>query len=186
MNIHEATLPCQASPRGPARKDFGMINEWSPYPDMLLAAWKMNEFIPHFSSNIFRNGRRCDQRVGVLGYTFKMDTDDIRDSLAPKLVRYIDRELPLEIRISDHNLVTQFPALHRVELPADEACTGVDCVFVATNHTGYSEVLCRLAERVLIHGLSTYGTSGARTVSSTRRVPWQEKVSHGTTSRHVR
>ena len=30
------------------RKDFGMINEWSPYPDMLLSAWKMNEYIPAF------------------------------------------------------------------------------------------------------------------------------------------
>ena len=30
----------------------GMINEWSPYPDLLLAAWKMNEYIPAFWSSI--------------------------------------------------------------------------------------------------------------------------------------
>ena len=25
-----------------------MLNEWSPYPDMLLSAWKMNEYVPTF------------------------------------------------------------------------------------------------------------------------------------------
>ena len=43
------------------RKDFGMINEWSPYPDMLLAAWKMNEFIPAFL--VQHLGKRPSARV---------------------------------------------------------------------------------------------------------------------------
>ena len=48
--------------------------------------------------------------VAVLGYTFKKDTDDVRDSLAPKLVRYIERELALEVRLSDYHLSDPLPA----------------------------------------------------------------------------
>ena len=30
------------------RKDFGMINENIPFTDLLLSAWKVNEFMPKF------------------------------------------------------------------------------------------------------------------------------------------
>ena len=72
------------------RKDFGMINEWSPYPDLLLSAWKMNEYIPAFLvQHLKQRTEITDKVVTVLGYSFKKDTDDVRDSLAPKLVRYL-------------------------------------------------------------------------------------------------
>jgi UDP-N-acetyl-D-mannosaminuronic acid dehydrogenase len=131
------------------RKDFGMLNEWNPYPDMLLSAWKMNEYIPAFLvQHLLQRTELHDRRVAVLGYTFKMDTDDTRDSLAPKLYRYIQRELPLEIRVTDHNLPNPIPDVGNGELenlPADQAVEGVDAVFVATNHSGYDEVLRTLA-----------------------------------------
>jgi UDP-N-acetyl-D-mannosaminuronic acid dehydrogenase len=133
------------------RKDFGMINEWSPYPDLFLAAWKMNEFIPAFLVNHLKQRVALhDRRVAVLGYTFKMDTDDTRDSLVPKLVRYIEREMPLWVRMSDHHLP---PEIETGDLEkttnwsAEDACDGADCVFVATNHSGYDAVLRAVAER---------------------------------------
>lgn len=133
------------------RKDFGMLNEWSPYPDMLLSAWKMNEYIPSFLVKHLGQRTPLHERVvAVLGYTFKKDTDDTRDSLAPKLVRYIERELPADIRVSDHHLGDPIADAGNGTLknwPVDEALTGVDCVFVATNHTGYRAALRRLAER---------------------------------------
>lgn len=126
------------------RKDFGMINEWSPYPDMLLSAWKMNEFIPAFLvRHLMRRAEIHGRRVAVLGYTFKKDTDDTRDSLAPKLCRYIERELPEEIRISDHHLPVQIVEdgeAHR-NWPIEEALRGAEVIFVATNHTGYDRAL---------------------------------------------
>ncbi|MEZ4462960.1 MAG: nucleotide sugar dehydrogenase [bacterium] len=131
------------------RKDFGMINEWSPYPDMLLSAWKMNEYIPAFL--VKHLGQRValhDRRVAVLGYTFKQDTDDTRDSLAPKLVRYLERALPLEIRVTDHHLPDPIPDAGNGELrnwDLVDALTDVDCVFVATNHTAYRPALQALA-----------------------------------------
>ncbi|MHC4946781.1 MAG: nucleotide sugar dehydrogenase [Planctomycetota bacterium] len=133
------------------RKDFGMINEWSPYPDMLLSAWKMNEYAPAFLvDHLMKRAPIHDRRVAVLGFTFKQDTDDIRDSLAPKLWRYIHRQLPLEIRVTDHNLPDpiQEPSIGSLRnWTAAEAIADAECVFVATNHSGYDEVLRDLARR---------------------------------------
>jgi len=133
------------------RKDFGMINEWSPYPDLLLSAWKMNEYIPAFLvKHLEQRTALHDRRVAVLGYTFKRDTDDTRDSLAPKLVRYIERSLPMEVRVSDHHLPDPIADAGNGTLRnwnAELALTEVDCVFVATNHSGYEAALGRLAKR---------------------------------------
>ncbi len=130
------------------RKDFGMINEWSPYPDMLLSAWKMNEYIPTFLvQHLLQRTTLHDRKVAVLGYTFKKDTDDTRDSLAPKLYRYIQREMPAEVRVSEHHLPDPMPDSDVRNWDVTEALTGIDCVFVATNHTGYDDALRGLAER---------------------------------------
>lgn len=131
------------------RKDFGMINEWSPYPDMLLAAWKMNEYAPAFLvDHLMKRTPLHDRRVAILGYSFKADTDDIRDSLVPKLFRYVQRQLPTEIKVSDHNLppVIEDPVNGPVaNHPSAEALADADCVFVAINHSGYGEALRELA-----------------------------------------
>lgn len=132
------------------RKDFGMINEWSPYPDMLLSAWKMNEFIPAFLvTHLKKRFEIHDRIVAVLGYTFKKDTDDTRDSLAPKLIRYIERELPKELRVSEYHLPNPtFNDEGRTfeNFSAMDAFRDVDCVFVATNHSAYKADLKYLAE----------------------------------------
>lgn len=131
------------------RKDFGMLNEWSPYPDMLLSAWKMNEYMPSFLvKHLMQRTQIHDRTVAVLGFSFKADTDDLRDSLAPKLWRYVNRQLPTQIRVSDHNLPDPVPEPSvgsPRNWPLDEALEGADVVFIATNHTGYHEALQRLA-----------------------------------------
>jgi UDP-N-acetyl-D-mannosaminuronic acid dehydrogenase len=134
------------------RKDFGMINEWSPYPDLLMSAWKMNEYIPAFLvQHLLQRTSLLDRRVALLGYSFKKDTDDVRDSLAPKLYRYIQRQLPSEIRVTDRFLSDPLPeAGNGTDLrnwTTDAALADADCVFVATNHTGYEEALRATAVR---------------------------------------
>ncbi len=132
------------------RKDFGMINEWSPYPDLLLSAWKMNEYVPAFLVQHLRQRTPLhDKVVAILGYTFKQDTDDMRDSLAGKLYRYVQRELPAEIRVTDHFLPAIIADEHNGKIKnweLEEALKGVDCVFIATNHSGYDQALRRLAQ----------------------------------------
>ena len=130
------------------RKDFGMINEWSPYPDLLLSAWKMNEYMPAFLVQHLRQRTPLhDRRVAMLGFSFKADTDDVRDSLAPKLLRYIERETPLSVRVHDPHLPSPLPESEGVvNSSLDDALSNVDCVFVATNHTGFDAALRGLAD----------------------------------------
>jgi UDP-N-acetyl-D-mannosaminuronic acid dehydrogenase len=132
------------------RKDFGMINEWSPTPDMLLSAWKVNEYMPAFLvDHLLKRTELFDVNVAVLGFTFKAETDDLRDSLAPKLYRYIQRQLPARVRVSDHHLPNPIPE-PSVENPQnwslEEALEDVDVVFIATNHKEYGPALAELAE----------------------------------------
>lgn len=133
------------------RKDFGMINESSAFPDILLSAWKLNEYMPSFMvENMLKHSRIHDETVAVLGFTFKSDTDDLRDSLAPKLWRYIHRQLPTEIRVSDHNLPDPVPEPSvgsPRNWPIEEALDGATVVFVATNHSGYRQALIEFGRR---------------------------------------
>lgn len=132
------------------RKDFGMISEWNPYSDMLLSAWKVNEYMPAFLVQHMRQRFEIeDKKVALLGYTFKAETDDVRDSLAPKLLRYIERELPAEVRVAEPHLgdPTDDPINGKVKnWSIADALDGVDAVFVATNHAAFREPLRALAK----------------------------------------
>ena len=125
------------------RKDFGMINEHIPYTDMLLSAWKINEYVPHFLVDHMR--RRTEihgKKVAVLGYSFKKDSDDPRDSLTPKLIRYIQRDVPMELRVCDPNLGPDIPFENGFKnVSLIEALDDADVVFLAVNHTYFTDHL---------------------------------------------
>jgi len=121
------------------RKDFGMLNEHIPYMDMLLSAWKINEFVPHFLVDQMK--QRVDlheKKVAVLGYTFKQDSDDPRDSLTPKLIRYIEREVPKEIKVCEPNLKRAVELDNGYQNSSlKETLEDADLIFVAMNHTDF-------------------------------------------------
>tara|TARA_Y100000310_G_C20667431_1_gene808375 strand:- start:230 stop:1459 length:1230 start_codon:yes stop_codon:yes gene_type:complete len=122
------------------RKDFGMINERSPASDILLSAWKVNEYMPyHIVNNI---SRYCDlyrKKISILGYTFKKNSDDTRDTLVPKLIRYVERKVPDSITICEPHLdsktIQGYP-----NKTLEEALRNADIVFIAMNHDLFSNV----------------------------------------------
>lgn len=132
------------------RKDFGMIDEWSPYLGLSTAAWRVNESMPMFLVQHLRQRTPIvDRRVAVLGYSFKAGSDDARDSLTPKLIRYIERECPTSIAVNDPFLpdpIGEGPSGAPLQnLPLDECLAGADIVFVAVSHPPYADALRRLA-----------------------------------------
>jgi len=84
-------------------KDWGMINENFPQTDLILQAYKINEFTPKFYVDLIQNDIK-NKTIGIFGFTFKSNTDDTRDNLTPKLIRYLERNLPEQIKINEPNL----------------------------------------------------------------------------------
>jgi len=120
------------------RKDFGMLNEVIPYSDMFISAWKVNEYMPKFLvESMVKHIPIKGKRVAVLGYTFKRDVDDIRDSLVPKLLRYLEREVPNEIRLHDPHLdgIDEVYTNYRLF----DAIHDADIVYIGINHTKFFE-----------------------------------------------
>lgn len=113
------------------RKDFAFSEERSHAPGMLLAVSRVHEGVPLFLVEGVKRriGGLGSRKVAVLGLTFKRDTDDERDSLSPKLIRLLERELA-DVAVSDPHAATPTQPVH-------EAVRDADVVIVATNHSAY-------------------------------------------------
>src|SRR5436305_1863262 len=113
------------------RKDFVFSEERSNSPGMLLAVSRVNEAVPLFLVEGIKRrvGALHSRKVAVLGLTFKRDTDDERDSLSPKLIRLLERELA-DVAVCD-------PHAHAPTQPLADAVEEADVVIVATNHSEF-------------------------------------------------
>jgi UDP-N-acetyl-D-mannosaminuronic acid dehydrogenase len=113
------------------RKDFAFSEESSHAPGMLLAVSRVHEAVPLFLVEGVKRriGSLASRKVAVLGLTFKRDTDDERDSLSPKLIRLLERELA-DVAVCDPHASTP-------TLPLEEAIQGAAVVIIATNHSEF-------------------------------------------------
>ncbi len=125
------------------RKDFAFSEERSNSPGMLLAVSRVHEAVPLFLVEGVKRrvGELRGRKVAVLGLTFKRDTDDERDSLAPKLIRLLERELA-DVAVCD-------PHAPSPTQPLADAVDEADVVIVATNHSAFErpETLETIATR---------------------------------------
>jgi UDP-N-acetyl-D-mannosaminuronic acid dehydrogenase len=115
------------------RKDFVFSEERSAAPGMLLAVSRVNEGVPLFLVEGVKRriGRLASRKIAVLGLTFKRDTDDERDSLSPKLIRLLERELA-DVAVCD-------PFASTPTQPLQDAVRDADVVIVATNHSAFED-----------------------------------------------
>jgi UDP-N-acetyl-D-mannosaminuronic acid dehydrogenase len=98
---------------------------------MLLAVSRVNEGVPLFLVEGIKRrlGPLSSRKIAVLGLTFKRDTDDERDSLSPKLIRLLERELA-DVAVCD-------PIAPTPTQPLTEAVRDADVVILATNHSAF-------------------------------------------------
>src|SRR3954451_11537469 len=113
------------------RKDFAFSEERSNSPGMLLAVSRVNEAVPLFLVEGIKRrlGSLASRKVAVLGLTFKRDTDDERDSLSPKLIRLLERELA-DVAVCDPRAATPTQ-------PLADAVHDAEVVIIATNHSDF-------------------------------------------------
>ncbi len=113
------------------RKDFVFSEERSNAPGMLLAVSRVHEAVPLFLIEGIKRrlGSLSSRKVAVLGLTFKRDTDDERDSLSPKLIRLLERELA-DVAVCD-------PRARTPTQPLADAVADADVVIIATNHSEF-------------------------------------------------
>jgi UDP-N-acetyl-D-mannosaminuronic acid dehydrogenase len=144
------------------RKDFTFSEERSSAPGMLLAVSRVHETVPLFLVKGLKarlGDSLRDRKIAVLGLTFKRDSDDLRDSLSFKLVRLLERELA---HVARHD-----PNVSAGSDPLDAALDGAEAVVVATNHSGFEDLLARLPDGVLL--VDPWNVTGAGRVFATVR-----------------
>jgi UDP-N-acetyl-D-mannosaminuronic acid dehydrogenase len=142
------------------RKDFAFSEERSNSPGMLLAVSRVHESVPLFLVEGLKRrlGTLSSRKVAVLGLTFKRDTDDERDSLSPKLIRLLERELA-DVAVCDPHAATPTQ-------PLGDAVRSADAVVVATNHSEFErpETLAAIVasasdECLLVDPWNSFGTA---------------------------
>jgi UDP-N-acetyl-D-mannosaminuronic acid dehydrogenase len=144
------------------RKDFTFSEERSSAPGMLLAVSRVHETVPLFLVKGLKarlGGSLRDRKIAVLGLTFKRDSDDLRDSLSFKLVRLLERELA---HVARHD-----PHVSAGSDPLEAALDGAEAVVVATNHSGFEDLLARLPDGLLL--VDPWNVTGSGRVFATVR-----------------
>jgi len=104
-----------------------------PFADLISTSWKINESIPLFLIKKVRERIKLDKKKAViLGLAFKAEIDDIRESLAFKVKKALERE---RAKVFLHD-----PFVSQYQTNLEDSLKGADLIFIATNHSFYKKM----------------------------------------------
>lgn len=104
-----------------------------PFADLIATSWKINESIPLFLIKKVRERTRLEgKKTVILGLAFKAEIDDIRESLAFKVKKALERE---RAKVFLHD-----PYVPGYQNDLDQTLAGADLIFLATNHNFYKQM----------------------------------------------
>ena len=104
-----------------------------PFADLIATSWKINESIPLFLIKKIRERTRLEgKKTVILGLAFKAEIDDIRESLAFKVKKALERE---RAKVFLHD-----PYVPGYQNDLNQTLKDADLIFLATNHNFYKQM----------------------------------------------
>ena len=104
-----------------------------PFADLIATSWKINESVPLFLIKKLRErAKLTGKKAVILGLAFKAEIDDIRESLAFKVKKALERE---RSKVFLHD-----PYVPGYQGALKAALKNADLIFLATNHAMYKKL----------------------------------------------
>lgn len=104
-----------------------------PFADLITTSWKINESIPLFLIKKVRERAKLEgKKAVILGLAFKSEIDDVRESLAFKVKKALERE---RAKVFLHD-----PYVPGYQNNLDDILKDADLIFLATNHNFYKKL----------------------------------------------
>lgn len=111
---------------------FFLVSDVS-FPDLIVTSWKINESIPLFLiKKVQERIRMHGKKAVILGLAFKAEIDDIRESLAFKVKKALERE---RAKVFLHD-----PYVPGYQNDLGDVLKDADLIFLATNHNFYKKM----------------------------------------------
>ena len=117
------------------------------FPDFILLAWRLNEFIPQYIVNKLKQRLKEKRKlihkckVAVLGLAFKAGIDDTRYSPSVRIVELLETE---NVNVAKHD-----PYIEDT-VTLESAVSNADAIILATNHPEF-EGVCQTMHRLSKH-----------------------------------